>query len=719
MGIEQLQKVTIFLFLLIISSCALAKGNYVDPKPYFVGREAELSLLSKQLQKEGVAVIFGKSGTGKTQLLRKYIKQNKSKYDYIWVINASDNTSRQLEDFIKFVSVEENRTVNDIKSLFDYFNSHKKNVLISYDNIELSDEKDFFQLYTEILPDNKKNIKYIFGSQVKLGSSFIELNNLKASEVIKLLRKVTNRPIDPRKIINVTRGHPLLTYKFVEIINKNKFLTEEEVYQNFSDDFTKSFDTYINSLRKKLTKESFDCLNKLSVISNSHLDKGEIIFFCGENRGIKSLIDIQQFNILEEQVSEKGEFKGFEMHNIIKERLLSLTEDNLTKELILEAIGKVNKLFIQDADQLDQILLKYPNLLSHIEALQTRSKEYGVSNTDQFELVSNLAMLYLYYAEYDLARVQIDWIRNNFRESNLSEELIKVLAYSYISEGVLEDFQYGDAIKSEKLFKKALNLYDLIKSPPVEGLYMARTQLAQTYIYINEFSKARPLLEKAKETLDVKQKVELDKAIYYFLMAKLQYEERDLYSAEKTINEGLEAIKDRPDNHFKAPLFSLKADVLLEAQKPKQALEIALKGLNDTKKTLKIEGEVIARARLSYANCLAEFDDKLKLAEEQVKMAKIGLEKDRGKSDIKTSDDDDLAFAYFVEYKINNKKKNLKEALNSLIISINIYENRYKKNCDSAKMRSLYNKASLLAQKSGDKFLYNLYSKKHTRKSDN
>lgn len=720
MGIKRLQRLLIFGTILLSNFVAQAKGNYVDSKPYFVGREDELLQINKQLRKEGVSIIFGKSGTGKTQLIRQYIKRYKRDYDYIWVIDCLGNINRQFEEFIKFVSFDaSDRGINNKNSLYKYFKLKKLKVLICYDNIQTSQNRQVGEVLEEATARSISNIKYIFATQQKFDHSHIEVGNLKKEEIFKLLSLTAKRHIDINKIFELTKGHPLLTYKFIEALNNNRFLTEEEVYKHFHKNLPQSFILYVQRLKALLTKSGYRCLHRLSLVNNSSMDKNEIVFLCGQNNGIKNLIEIQKFNILEEKIDSNKEFRGFEMHNMIKDKVIEISDKKATKSQILDLIKKVNALFVQDDDHLDVLLVRYPNLLAHVEEIRSRAKKFNIPLIEQLELTTNMVMLYLYYGEYALAREQIDWIRSHYKESDIDKNFLHILAYSYACEGMLEDFQTGNAKSAIKNFKKALKLYSEAINVPIEGLYMTETQLAQTYVYINEFDEARSLLANSEKMLQTHQKIALDPGIYYFLLSKIQYEEGDYHSALDTINVGIKLLEDKPDNHFKAPFFTLKSDILIELGENDEALSNALKALKDTKKTLQIEGEMLARARLSYANCLVEVGDNLGEAAQQIQKARIGLEKDRGKGDPKKSDDDDLAFSYLIESKIYKNQSKYKEALDSIINAINIYENRYGRKISSAKMKRVYEFASRMAERVGDEFLYKLYQKKNARNFGN
>lgn len=75
--------------------------DVLDPVEEFVGRQEQIEEIYRKLQ-EGVVVIIGPSGIGKTQLARKFVEENKQVYLHAYEVNAQDMLSIE-SSFASFV----------------------------------------------------------------------------------------------------------------------------------------------------------------------------------------------------------------------------------------------------------------------------------------------------------------------------------------------------------------------------------------------------------------------------------------------------------------------------------------------------------------------------------------------------------------------------------------------------------------------------------------
>lgn len=73
-------------------------GAIPRPTPYFTGREQLLDELHTMLDDQGLVVLTGLGGVGKTQLTIAYIRMHRRIYDVVWWIRAAEE-SRLAEDY--------------------------------------------------------------------------------------------------------------------------------------------------------------------------------------------------------------------------------------------------------------------------------------------------------------------------------------------------------------------------------------------------------------------------------------------------------------------------------------------------------------------------------------------------------------------------------------------------------------------------------------------
>ena len=97
----------------------------------FTGREEYISKIESLLTKQGVAVLSGTGGIGKTQIVLRYIELNRHQYDHIAFINASsDETITQ--NYAKYLDINNDE---NIVSNMRHWVSINKNWLFVYDNL--------------------------------------------------------------------------------------------------------------------------------------------------------------------------------------------------------------------------------------------------------------------------------------------------------------------------------------------------------------------------------------------------------------------------------------------------------------------------------------------------------------------------------------------------------------------------------------------------------
>lgn len=115
------------------------------PTKSFVGRETELEEIKRVFENHQSLLITGLSGVGKTQLVKKFVKQNQSYFfkRVIW-INALDNKSveNSLKRLSKNLGLEPSTDITELhKDIVDYFDGLK--VLFVLDNVNENGEGNF------------------------------------------------------------------------------------------------------------------------------------------------------------------------------------------------------------------------------------------------------------------------------------------------------------------------------------------------------------------------------------------------------------------------------------------------------------------------------------------------------------------------------------------------------------------------------------------------
>ena len=94
---------TLYVFFCLITPGISAEVivNLAPENTYFVGRNNELDSIRKKIAAQTIFTLYGSPGVGKTQIAKAYSWQQKSHYDFIWWINATQLLDTQVFNFVK------------------------------------------------------------------------------------------------------------------------------------------------------------------------------------------------------------------------------------------------------------------------------------------------------------------------------------------------------------------------------------------------------------------------------------------------------------------------------------------------------------------------------------------------------------------------------------------------------------------------------------------
>lgn len=114
----------------------------IRPTPSFTGRSTELEELGAKLSEQGVAVVHGLGGTGKSSLAREYAWRNRENYAVAWWLNAE--TENGIIDgllslgslFVRGLDQMRDRRVAAQQVVGTMLTGFSKPVLLIFDNIE-------------------------------------------------------------------------------------------------------------------------------------------------------------------------------------------------------------------------------------------------------------------------------------------------------------------------------------------------------------------------------------------------------------------------------------------------------------------------------------------------------------------------------------------------------------------------------------------------------
>jgi GTPase SAR1 family protein len=184
--------------------------NLKDLNPIFIGREKYIEELSNLLDKHNLVVLYGIKGSGKTQIVLKYIENYKKNYEHIAYIDAL-NQNTIIEDYSKMLELNKDYYNFEIVK---FWAEKNKKWLFVYDNLDDIKLKSTF-FYDYIV--NSKNGKIIIISSLnKWNYKSIEIKEFTDCESYIYLEKIVNAVYDKFYKLNYEKIDklPLLIEQF-------------------------------------------------------------------------------------------------------------------------------------------------------------------------------------------------------------------------------------------------------------------------------------------------------------------------------------------------------------------------------------------------------------------------------------------------------------------------------------------------------------------------
>ena len=79
-----------------IVSYGAVVNNLIEPRTYFVNHEKGKKQAYNDLKNYRTISIYGISGIGKTQFLRKFVQENKDQYEIIWFFDCNKDLNLKI-----------------------------------------------------------------------------------------------------------------------------------------------------------------------------------------------------------------------------------------------------------------------------------------------------------------------------------------------------------------------------------------------------------------------------------------------------------------------------------------------------------------------------------------------------------------------------------------------------------------------------------------------
>jgi len=340
---------------------AAIRFKLVPAVPDFCGREKEIANLHQDILRakrtHGIigVVVSALSGTGKTELVKKYFEDNQAHFNYniAWINAASmEESFRQLAQFIQIPLKDNNGDEKEIDTLItqvhDYFLDMK--VLFVFDNYEHSQSKDLENDLIRFIP-KEPNSCSIITSQVEIahhGLIRYKLNSLSMDHCMALFEISLGEKQDQASLRDILEffGCNALALQQLIVYIKETNCTVKDYWQLVKEDpdfltCTNKVYTAVSLTIHRLANESekaYMLLQQMAFLDNTELKRG--FFVCGQvfkkqdncmnNRMLdeanKGLFVLERYSLVSiQEGEEKDKFSDIiSVHSIVQSAMMKI-----------------------------------------------------------------------------------------------------------------------------------------------------------------------------------------------------------------------------------------------------------------------------------------------------------------------------------------------------------------------------------------------------------
>ena len=686
-----MMRLLIFIIIFLISNNVYAMiTNQVVPVSYFVNHVLQLKKIEQNLNKYNKTSVVGTSGIGKTQLVRMYAYEKKSKYEIVWFFDGKLDIDTEFSRLAHEINNKEGREVisteisNAKKETMRYLSS-KSNWLLVFDN---NVAKQNHKISEFINWDNNGHI--IFASQDSgLLPHIISVDAFNKQDSVKLANNIIEEKSKDLVdfITNEFKGYPVLIVQSAQLLNNipglDKAVYKEKIINN-NDRIKLNIELAIDAL----PESAKNLLYKIALINNQRFSKKLLTIISDHPNSLDAdLYELSKFALIS-NIDTEEENPVFEMHDIIAMNILKLSSSTSNKKALESIIVKLTRAMPEGVHK-GHIFRTSKTMHENLEVIFNNIAKYKPNILKLMEFNLILVTDYINTMNGKSAKDLIDWFQEqesikSFKLNTMSEYEKYIYSRYLGAVGGYYRIILHDHRHAMKYFQRAQEI--LYK---IENYYDIRSntiyQLALSQIATGMIEEAIKNIQIIDNMMINKLTSDSESGLIHLAKAKLLNAQGDFNSALKEVNldiyESLKHGLDKNDILF-ASTYMLKIEILNNLYKYQDALSEE-NSLHEMYKLHKEEDhEYFGRLYAQIAKTHLGLKDLQKAKHAAEKSLKI-LENHNNqttKKEARFSEDVELAKAYLIYAEILLACNDLKDSIKSYEIAEGIYSNAYKEN---------------------------------------
>ncbi len=648
----------IISFLVILDTRASIISNAVLPVYYFSGRMQELKQIDELFAKESVVSIVGISGIGKTELARRYVAKRAKQYDIVWFFDMNSDLKLQFQQLAKQINLAygKNKKVvsEDLEECIEsirLFLGEKKQWLFVLDNLKIGENEKILDLVRH----NNRGKFLILSQDKHLLQNLVVVLSLNYRDSKQVIQNISPRISDTQtqELYDRFLGYPLPLVQSAYFTKDNG----EVFLASFEKECETNFQELMSKTISSLSKQELKLLIKAANLNN-HLLTHEIMLKISDDKN--DLFALNRINFIIEK--NNNEQRYFEMHDLIKDNLLSIVDKGVIKDNVENLVDQANSIFPRSEHLYIEVLNKYPNIINNLEHLLENAERQNIDIYKILELRKNLLNSNISSLNYKPVKNHLDWFQDNKKEllrKEPNDSHKAAISTMLFQMGAYKNFVEDKFSEAKKAFDEAIKIVEEIDEPEVK--FEVYEQYAETLVCTGNVNEAHEKINVA-EKIFLSNPSNVNKAGLTFSLAKIFLEKGEYEVALKNIEKSKQEVVS--NNTYVATTYELEATILLRQGEWKKAHDVCKKYLDLANKSFDTDHDLKNRALIFLAWSEAGLGH-LKEAEEHINTAKKFFLKQ--KTDTERSGGEYMAYMSIVQGDIALNKHKYKEAMERYI----------------------------------------------------